>query len=365
MLYKDASNPFIQEFQVEGRLQYQGAYYDGDDVAGGSMNGRFGEFRRARAGVKAKFLQYFGAKYQVNLVSDDRPSGGDLDWGYQDIDEAYLSFDLGKAIGGDIFEELNLIYGRQKFVIGNESHTSSTKLLTVERSAIANKIYGSYRPTGATVEGVIGQISFANSLYSSSVDGDGGEFNSWQDSVVYLGNISYAVNDELTLSADYTYNFADVTDNEDSIIDYAWATAFGAQYDAGVYGVNADFIYGDNGAARLGNGNTRDGEFWGVVLTPYYWIWEDKLQLVGQYQYQGSDSSEGVRVNSRYATRAETGAGINSGRGDSHHSLYAGLNYYVCGHNAKVQSGIEYQTMDTPAGDFDSVTYLLAFRSYF
>ena len=61
----------------------------------------------------------------------------------------------------------------------------------------------------------------------------------------------------------------------------------------------------------------------------------------------------------------DDGIDVNSGRGDSHHSFYGGLNYYLCGHNAKIQGGIEYQTMDTPDGDFDTLTYVLAFRTFF
>ena len=56
---------------------------------------------------------------------------------------------------------------------------------------------------------------------------------------------------------------------------------------------------------------------------------------------------------------------MNSGRGDSHHSLYAGLNWYLCGHNAKIMTGVEYQTIDTPDGDEDATTLLLAYRMYF
>ena len=105
------------------------------------------------------------------------------------------------------------------------------------------------------------------------------------------------------------------------------------------------------------------------MVMPYYWLIEDKLQLVGQYQYGGADADEGIRVNSRYGrargTGGTSGIDVNSGRGDAHHSFYGGLNYYLCGHNAKVQAGIEYQTMDTPDGDFDTLTYLLAFRTFF
>ena len=32
---------------------------------------------------------------------------------------------------------------------------------------------------------------------------------------------------------------------------------------------------------------------------------------------------------------------------DSYHSIYAGLNYYLCGNNSKVQVGAEYETLDT------------------
>ncbi len=153
-LYKNKENPFLQEFQIEGRFQYQYGHVEGDDLNGTDYDEDYDEVRRFRLGVKAKFLQYFGLKYQVNLVNDNRPSGGDLDWGYEDIDEAYVSFDLAKAFGNTGFEELSMKYGRQKFLLGTEAHLSSTKLLTIERSAISNKVYGSYRPTGLTLEGL-------------------------------------------------------------------------------------------------------------------------------------------------------------------------------------------------------------------
>jgi hypothetical protein len=368
IIYTNKENPFIQELQIEGRFQYQAAYLDGSDVRGNDFSESHDEYRRFRLGAKGKFLQYFGFKYQVNLVNDGRNSsgGGDLDWGYQDIDEAYLSFNLGKALGETGFDELSLIYGRQKYVFGTEAHTSSTKLLTIERSALANKVYGSYRPTGLTLAGATGPLSFATSLYSSTTDGaDNEEFNGWQDSYSILANLGYQVNDELLLRMDASYNDANPRNGgEDSVIDYAWAVGFGAEYDAGIWGVNADVIYGDNGDSDLhANANRRDA-FYGLQVTPYYWLIDKKVQLVGQYQYQGSEASEGVRINSRYG-RADGTGNVNSGRGDEHHSLYAGLNYYICDHNAKIQAGIEYQTMETPIGDFDTLSYLVGFRAFF
>ena len=239
-LYKNKENPYFQEFQLEGRFQYQAAYLDGSDVDGNDFNETYDEYRRFRLGAKGKFLQYFGFKFQVNLVDDSRnvSGGGDLEWGYESIDEAYLSFDLGKALGENVFDSLMLTYGRQKFLLGQESHVSSTKLLTVERSAIANKVYDSARPTGLSVDATKGDWSFNTSIYSSTTDGEDNEaLNGWQDSVIYYANAGYKVNDELNLGADFVYNAADAV-SEDSVLPYRWATSLYAEYDAGPWGVD-------------------------------------------------------------------------------------------------------------------------------
>jgi Phosphate-selective porin O and P len=372
-LYKNKENPYLQEFQIEGRLQFQMAHLEGEDVNGSDYSSEFNEFRRFRLGAKAKFFQYFGAKVSFDLVADDRiaprPNAG-LGWGYEQFDEAFLSFDLGKAIGESAFDTLMVNYGRQKYKFGQESRTSSNELLTIERSAISNKVYGSARPTGLSVDGTIDQWSFTGALYTTTTDGvDNEAFNGWQDAVIYYASAGYQATDELHLRADFVYNDADVAAGDNSVLAYEWATSINAEYDGGGWGVIGDFIYGDNGDSNTGNSAPRDGEFWGFVVMPYYWIADEKLQLVGQYQYGGADAAEGIRINSRYGrargTDGTSGIDVNSGRGDEHHSFYGGLNYYVCGHNAKIQAGIEYQAMDTPVGDFDTLTYLLAFRTFF
>lgn len=372
-LHKNKENPHLQEFRLEGRLHFQTAHLQGEDVNNSDYSSDFNEFRRFRLGASAKFFQYFGAKVSFDLVNDERidaePNAG-LDWGYEQIDEAYLSFDLGKAIGESPFDTLSVSYGRVKYKFGQEARTSSNELLTVERSAISNKVYGSYRPTGVNVDGTINQWSFTGALYSSTTDGaDNEAFNGWQDDVIFYASAGYKVSDQLNLRADYVYNNADVTEGDDSLLAYAWATSFNAEYDAGPWGIIGDFIYGDNGGARTGNAPSNRDEFWGLVVMPYYWILPDKLQLVGQYQYGGADDSAGFRINNRYGrargTGGTSGIDVNSGRGDEHNSFYGGLNYYICGQSLKIQAGVEYQTMDTPIGDFNTLTYLLAFRTFF
>ncbi len=361
-LYKNSHNPYIQEVGIEGRLQWQTASTSVDDVTGADFNETFTEFRRARLGTKVKFLNYFTAKYQVNMVSDDRPSNGDIDWDYQDIDEAYLTFDLNKATGGSYFDDLSVGYGRYKYTLGYESTASSKKLLTVERSSLANKVYGSARPTGLKLEAAKGDWEFAAALYSTSQDGSEHEtFGSWQDGETLWFHAGYAPDGPWSYGFDLSYNNADVTD--DNEIPHKWATSINAEYDAGKWGIIGDLIVGENNDS--GNA-AREGTFYGAMVMPYYWLVDDKIQWVGQVQYMASDEDEGVRLNSRYVRRTESyGSDVNGGRGDQHLSLYTGLNYYLCDHNAKVQAGIEYQDLDTPAGNVDALTYILAVRTYF
>lgn len=361
-LYKNSDNPYIQEVGIEGRLQWQTASIDVNGVNGTEDQDTFTEWRRARLGTKIKFLNYFTAKYQGNFVSDGRPSGGDLDWDYQDIDEAYLTFDLNKAMGGSYFDDLTVGYGRYKYTLGYESTASSKKLLTVERSALANKVYGSSRPTGLKVEAAKGDWEFGAALYSTSEDGDENEFFSgFNDGEVLWFHAGYAPSGNWSYGFDLSYNTADPTEGDDSNIGHKWATSINAEYSSGNFGIVYDVIAGEN----LDSTNAdREGTFYGAMVMPYYWLMEDKLQWVGQIQYMASDEDEGVRFNSRYGRRNHT-ADVNSGRGDTHLSLYTGLNYYLCDHNAKVQAGIEYQDLDTPDGGVDTLTYILGVRTYF
>jgi len=363
-LYKNKENPYIQEIGIEGRFQWQGAYIEGNNVTGGDVNETFDEYRRFRLGTKIKFLDYFTAKYQVNLVEDGRPSSEDLDWGYQSIDEAYLEFDLGKAIGDNYFDSISLKYGMQKYVLGHEATESSKEILTPERSAISNKVYASARLTGLTGTVQKNDWTFGAGIYSSTQHADENqEFSGWQDGNVYWLHASRQVSDKLVVSADFAYNDVDRMGGDDDSLGYDWAASLNADYEDGNFGIIGDLIFGDNGDQTNAD---REGNFYGVMVMPYYWITENKLQGVLQLQHMASSDPEGVRANSRYGNRLHTQeGGFNNGRGDSHQSVYAGLNYYLCGHNAKIMGGVEWQQMDTPAGDYDTLTYILAFRTCF
>lgn len=358
LLYKNKENPYLQSFLIGGRFMYQAAYLDGEDVNGRDFNDTYDEYRRVRIETRTEFLQYFSSKVGINIVSDGRPSGGDLEWGYDTFDEATISFDIKKAFGAGALETLNLTYGRLKFKMTEEVHQSSREILTPERSAIANKLYGANsRPTGLTLDGSLGKWSATLGLFSGE---DDSEFiGGWNDGLVYYLSTTHQTNENTRFVLDFMKNDPS---GSDDFAGYDWAAALSGVYESGRYGALASVIVGENNSETENNG----GSFHALVVMPWYYIVEERLQAVVQYQYAGASEAEGIRTNSRYVrSEHSTGVDVNSGRGDELHTLYAGLNYYICGNNAKIMGGVEFASLDTPLGDVSATTYLIAFRTFF
>ncbi|WP_367873332.1 porin [Luteolibacter sp. Populi] len=379
---KIPENPVVQTLVFEGRYHWQAAYVDGEGTNGQDFSEDYTDARRFRLGGKIGFLNYFSYKGVVNLVDDERFNGGELDYKYVDFDESYFTFDVLKAFSISGLDALTVNYGRYKWHGGLEARTSSNALLTVERSAISNKLYQSARPTGVFVtaakgkfNGILGISSSDEASDEAGVDAGNVEgWGGWNDGLIYNAELIYSATDDLRFGFEFLYNNADERfANEDSLLDYRWATTLSAEYSIGQGGVNIEGIYGDNGDDEMQSNAARRGNFWGFVATPYYWIVPAKLQAVVQYAYAGAEEDQGIRVNSRYVRATNYGGGgnpnvVNGGRGDELHTLYAGLNYLICGDNLKVQLGAELTHLETPGagdGDVDAVTYMFGFRSFF
>ena len=354
-LYKDKSNPYIQEVTVFGRFQGQYAYVDGSDVNGQDFNRDFEEVRRLRAGIKIKAFNGFQLKANVNLEDDDKPTGGDREFGYQSFDQFKASYQMKDVMG---FDSLQLTYGRHKIKVGHESHTSSKKIKTVERSSLSNKIYDN-RYTGfmleaerGGMEGTLGILSLDKSDFVGNWDAG---------NAIYASTGFEAMGGDVLL--DVFYNLDQGTADDQVGVGYEWVASAAWDGSIGDWDLMVNLAVGDNGD----NSNAdREGAFYGLVIMPSKYIVEDKVEFVARYQFQGSTEAEGIRTNSRYVRRAELGAtDLGSGRGDSHHSIYTGLNYFFCGQNSKIMTGVEYETLTAEDGDVDATTLWLAYRMFF
>lgn len=334
--YKNSDASFIQELKFFGRFQYQYGAVDAEDFSGMDFDEDFTELRRLRIGTQVKFLNNFKLKVNANLETGG-PNNDEF--GYHSLDEAKLTYSFG---------DWSVTYGRQKFKFSQEAHTSSKKIKTIERSNIANYFYGSRRPTGVTVAGKAGAVKTAFSVFSTD---EHPELAQWGEGLAFYANAQFKAGNG-NVNLDFLFNDADMSDVDtfDGIewgVSAAYTTAFGA------WDLMANILYGEK---------TDGDSVYGLVIMPSTFLIEDRLEFVARYQYAGSDDNN-LKLTSRYAKRA----GGNLGdKGSENHTLYAGLNYYLCDHASKFQFGLEYETLEKESGaDADALTLWAAYRLYF
>lgn len=363
--YKDKQNPWISKFELGGRFHYQYGHVSGEDVRGNSFDHTFQEFRRARLEAKVDFLRFFDAEVGVNWVDDGRYRAlppNEMDWAYDTFDSAVLGFDIGEAFGTGPLDKIKLEYGRMKLRMSEEVHTSSNNLLAVERAAISDKLGGEQtRPTGATLELRKGDWTAVMGVFSNEDDSD--FLANWDDGLIYYGSLTWQLNDSWMLRLEHAHGDRK---GMDDVLGYDHATSLAAIYEVKPWGVMANVMYGENSDDPLAN-PLREGSFYGVVVEPWYWLVEKRLQVVARYQYARAEESEGIRLDSRYARERHNppAVDLDGGYGDENHSFYLGLNYHLCGDNAKVMLGASYDIMSARSGDVKAATYIAAFRTYF
>lgn len=384
-LYKNKTNPYIQEVRITGRLHWQYGYVDGEGTTGSTMrkfNYDTEEIRRFRLGTQIKFLNHFKFSTSIDLEDDRAPSGleSDHDIEYADIYSATLSFDAADALGLTAVDSLKVSIGKHKVSSNAEYAVSSRFIKTIERSALSNYTTPP-SSTGLVLSLDKGRWDLDLGIFSGDREPEFSEFDTSNDYFYTLRfGRSFAANHlfdksrcdlRLTVNGDETKNSpANPASPGAYDLDWVGSLSFTGKKDRVT--LLADVIYGDNGTATNSRGTARperEGTFLGVVILPTYWLVEDRLEAVFRYQYARASESQGIRMNSRYTRRAGSTKGIAAvaaGRGDEHHSAYLGLNYYLCKDNAKVMLGVEYDNLNSNGTDiYEGLSAWAAFRMYF
>lgn len=369
-IYSNSDNPWIQSFSIVNRFHYNYAYIDGTDFNGDDFTYETDEVRRFRPGIKMKFLNNFELNSSAEVYRDNGPIGGESKFNFKHLWDGYLNFNVGKAFNLGGFDSFKIGYGKREVGMGAEWYTSSNTMKVIERAALSNKIWASdtefSNPTGGWIEISQGNLDTRLGIYTSTQD----DFIAgWSDGQLYHLSMKYDYAESSGAKKAHLlwttfYQDADLTD-ERLAGGVEWATSLSTTYGRGPWEMTLEGIYGNNGDQ---SNASREGDFWGVIFIPSYWLIDKRLELVGRYHYQGSENSQGARLNGRYSRRAETAgdADLNGGRGDQHHSYYLGLNYHICGDNLKVMAGVQYDDMNRGNTDvYDGWTTLLGFRTYF
>ena len=342
-LYKNSENGLIQEIDFFGRFQYQYGYSDVDNN-GVSTSGDGDEIRRMRAGLSVKFLNGFKAVGRANI--QDGGFRNHEAFQYGGMDELYLNYGLGSVAG---FEDVTVGYGRYKVLFGGEEAMSSKKIKTIERSNL-NNILGGKRATGALLGATRGDYDLAFGVFSSNNSDQ--DFADWDGDNFYFASAGRDLDDNSSLRADLIIGDADTA----SIFKADWAGSLTYQTEAGIFDVMTNVTYVDQGA----------DDIYGIVIMPSYEIIEDQLEAVFRYQWAESTGNtlQASKRNIRNVAANEDPAGYLP-RGDNNQTFYAGLNYFICDHHAKVMLGAEYETLDGGDGDLEATTLWAAFRAYF
>ncbi len=360
--------------KLYGMAQYQIGYVDGTDSAGKSFSDAQHEFRRIWLGGDVNFLHGFVFKNVFSITQGKDAATDDQDIGFKHFRNLSLSYDFTKTPGSTLdFKRLELGYGRRSLKVADEWQKSATHFDPVERSAFSNKLWptdeGGSHPVGVWVRATRGSEDVQLGVFSTTHDD---VLPGWNDGILLYGEWAHKLAagtrfDKREIAINGFSQDARATDDQ-LARGVEWGAAAILRLHGGPWEIDSTIGAGENGD----DANVkREGGFWGVSLMPMYWLVEDKVKLVTRYQYQHAYQAQGIRLNSRYArsadARGEANLKLTGGRGDRHHNLYLGLNYFFCGDNLKLVSGIEYDDIETANGInvFKGWTASSALRMFF
>jgi phosphate-selective porin OprO/OprP len=326
VLYKNPENPVIQEFKIRGRQQNEWFYFDNHDTEDSDLINR-----RTRIGFEAEFFGSLTAHAEADLdLQDPHPL-------YNKITDAYLEWSPSEAF--------HLIAGKHGMKFTLDGATSSTALITIDRSQIANNLWSpeEYLP-GITATGKWAHFCYNLGYFSSgAATTEFGEFDAGSLGMVSLGyDFGHLLSlDRALLRADYVYQDEDYRNGTGKpnpfTRNHEMVGSINLQVEEGRFSFGADVA-----GAR---GYFSQPDLFGVQVMPALYLDKAKaFQAVLRYTYLKSDDVNGIRF-ARYENRLE------SGRGDEYNEFYAGLNWYLYGHKLKLQAGVQYATMDDEAED--------------
>lgn len=348
-LYSGKDNPVLQKLSFTGRFQYEYTLVDGEGSPSAGVWDNDLDYddwntRRWRMGFKATMFHDFTLHAEADLDPD-------VDTMYQRLTDASISWAP--------CDNFKLTLGKQGLPFTLDGATSSKELLTIDRNNLSNNLwFPTEYFTGLAADVTTGPWLFKAGVFSSGeVDK---EFGDLEGGWSWLASAGYDLKEclgaeQAQLKLDYVYQEEDPLNDGTRALSNVGSLNF--QWQDGPWGFRSDLAAGD--------GYNGQSDLWGLVLMPFYNI-NDHLQLVFRYTYIESDRADGLRL-ARYEnlpTNALRG-NANNGRGDEYQEFYLGLNWYLHGNKLKLQTGIQYATMEDSArngGDYEGWSWTTGMR---
>ncbi len=352
-LYKNVENPWVQEVAVIGQLQTQYSY-------GSDASGQFGsndmpevltwcdtEVRRMRLGLKGRLFRKLTFLNLIDLYPDLSPRI------YKRTPETYFTWTESDALG--------ISAGKTELKFNREQEYSSKEFLPFERTALGSMFYGGeLLATWVCGKAIAGGWLYHLGAYSNDRVDEVSHFNG---GAMILGKVGYDYSkrtsfDLAEVKFQYLHNtdpgFADSATSLASP-SYSDCVSISHQITEGPFGLTTEFLWG--------NGVNDRPNVCGIMAMPTYFFTE-KLQLITTFELAGSSEDNGVILPTRYEALSP---GVGDKAGDAYVAGFAGLNYYIHGHNLKLMSGVKYSYLDggSGGGDFEGWTLLAGVRMAF
>ena len=375
VLYKNKDNPILQKFSLYGEFSVQWAEGVSNQGSFGSRNLRATpataslpatpstlwdsiDARRWRLGVRAQLFKDFKFTGIIDIKTNFDPF-------YRDIYELYLTYAPKDAF--------NLSVGKRKaHFFTQEYNTPSRELIVFEQSLLTATLIPR-ELTGVWVNGKVGNWIYAVAAYPGDYQTEFSHFNAG-----------------LVTQTSLAYDFAPKLHVDKALVRLDWQNStssrnsYGPQNFGNAFSLSTAFQQGrfysyTDFLGAIGRGN--QGDVWGAILTPTYFLIPNKLQFVLRYQYAHGDNN-GLKLQ-RYeilapdltstATTTTKSGGTTktttkttvSNTGSEYQAVYFGLNYYIHRHNLKLMTGVEYSDLSGGKKTYSGWTYLAGLRLAF
>ena len=340
-VYKNDSNPIIEEFDLTGRGQFD--YFNLDSNRG---NNDFFEIRRLRMGVDTYWADRF-IELKATLDTNLRSFRSNEVF-YNRMTDLFIQFHFD--------DTFNVRAGKFEPHFGYDREFTDNQQKFFERSFFDDQIFnntGNDYVTGASVFGKIGNWGYQAAMFSNAVDREFGQFNGGQS---YLAELSYdfskALQAEKALWAlDYMNMENTAKSKVFNTMHNAAATYFDYQQDK--IGLVTQLGYG--------NGIQSKGDIYELMVMPSYLITK-QLEVVFRYQLGLADQSNGITTINRQEKT------LGKFTGDTYNAGYLGLNYYLYGQKLKLMVGEQLADLTGGTGaaaGYRGWTTLVGLRMFF
>lgn len=359
-LYKEqeGQSSYVKEFNLVLSMQYQWGWTEPHGQAVKRQGGgRQDEWKIFRFGFNTKL---FTERLKVNYVWNMGGLEGRYLYHGNSKERMDLVANLYLANVEYTADECIVALGLMTAPITTEYRTSSTAIITQERSVLVNQL----RPEsnfGIQVKNAKKDDAWGwcAGLYLNGVEGgdrmDEPDFSTTNNAFVLLSG-SYDTSTWIPgvksrLWLDYTHSFAD---DRDRRRENRGSSSYRGPGARDVFALSWDMTSGEWACVtelllglRVNNTPTfydySQQTVWGFIWMPSYKL-TPQWEFVGRYQF--SRGNDAVRSEPRYITSGSASSTTNAAAfADQMQAVYLGVNYYFCPENPnmmKIMTGVEY-----------------------